>query len=212
MKSILTVVTPASTQDLTTLANVKAEIGITGTAEDTNINLWIDQASSVIAGECNRVFGQETVLESCGVGAPIGMQWPEYERIVLTRNPVASITTLVEDGNTLVSGTDYEVDKDSGIITRLIGDFERRWWFRTLAVTYVAGYQLLGTLPEAIERACISLVKQFRYAAQRDPLLKSEDIPGVLSQTFWVGGVGEKSNGLPLDVETLIAPYRNPAI
>jgi hypothetical protein len=55
-------------------------------------------------------------------------------------------------------------------------------------------------------------VKQFRYAAQRDPLLKSEDIPGVLSQTFWVGGVGEKSNGLPLDVETLIAPYRNPAI
>lgn len=205
-------VTPADSQDLTILANVKAELGISSSAEDVNLETWIDQASRVISGECNRVFGAETVSESFRVRAPWGMQWPEYSTVKLKRFPVTAVTSVVENGNTLVAGTDYEYDPETGIMSRLWGDYDRRWCFRTLVVTYTAGYALLGTLPEAIERATISLVKQYRFAAPRDPLLKSEDIPGVLSQTFWVGSTGEKSNGLPPDVETLIGPYRDVAI
>lgn len=212
MNSVLTVVTPANSQDLTILANVKAELGITTTDEDVKLETWIDQSSSVIAGECNRVFGEETVSESFRIRAPFGMQWPEYRHVKLKRYPVTAIASVVENGNTLTVDVDYEYDPETGIMTRLWGDYTRRWCFRTLVVTYTAGYALLGTLPEAIERATISLVKQYRFAATRDPLLKSEDIPGVLSQTFWVGSTGEKSNGLPPDVETLIGPYKDVAI
>lgn len=208
MKSVLTVVTPAESVDLTVLANVKAELGISTTAEDVNLETWIDQASGVITGACNRVFGKETVTESFRNRVPL----IEPERIVLRRTPVTSITSVVENGTTLVEDTDYEIDYDSGIMTRLSGDYETRWSFRTLVVTYAGGYDLLGTLPIAIEKATIVLVKQFRSAANRDPLLKSEEIPGVLTQTFWVGGTGDKSNGIPHEVETLIAPYRDIAV
>lgn len=208
MKSILTVVTPADSVDLTVLANVKTELGITTTSEDVNLETWIDQASGVITGSCNRVFGKETVTESFRNR----VQFLEPEKIVLQRTPVTLITSVVENGITLVEDTDFEVDYETGILTRLCGDYESRWCFRTLVVTYAAGYELLGELPIAIEKATIILVKQFRSAASRDPLLKSEEIPGVLSQTFWVGGTGDKSNGIPHEVETLIAPYRNIAI
>lgn len=208
MKSVLTVVTPADSVDLTILANVKAELGISTTAEDVNLETWIDQASGIITGSCNRVFGKETVTESFRNR----QRWLEPERIILQRTPVTAVTSVVEDGTTLVEDTDYELDYESGIMTRLYGDYETRWNFRTLVVTYAGGYELLGTLPIAIERATITLVKQFRSAALRDPLLKSEEIPGVLSQTFWVGSTGDRSSGIPHEVETLIAPYRNPAI
>lgn len=204
MKSALTVITPADSVDLTILANVKAELGITSTDEDANLETWIDQASGMITAACNRVFGKETVRET--------FRAYNVERIRLQRNPVTAITSVVEDGVTLVENTDFVVDYDSGIITRLSGDYETRWSFRTLVITYAAGYDLLGTLPIAIERATITMVKQFRSAAERDPLLKSEEIPGVLSQTFWVGGTGDRSNGIPHEVETMIAPYRNIAI
>lgn len=221
MDSLLTVITPATTHDLTTLATVKAELGISTTAEDTNLNSWIDQASSVIAGECNTVFGSEAVKETFRVKVESGGYSYGYYgsggnfrnepfKITLRRRPVTVFTSIIENSTTtLVEDTDYECDKESGIITRLCNDYERRWCFRKLAVTYTAGWVLGTTLPNALERAAISLVKQYRYAATRDPMLKSEDIPGVLNQTFWVGSTGEKSQGLPPDVEMLIAPYRD---
>lgn len=207
MNSVLVVDTAAANQDLTSLANVKAELGIATTAEDVNIAEWINQASDSIANFCNRVFGSETVTQTFR-NRVYGF---EPAKLVLDRSPVTAISSVVEDGTTLAS-TDYEYDPQSGIMTRLCGDYERRWSFRKLIVSYTAGYTLLSTLPDSIERAAISLVKTYRSAATRDPLLKSEEIPGVLSQTFWVGGVGDKSNGIPHDIETMIAPYRNIAI
>lgn len=209
MKSVLTVVTAADSVDLTILANVKAELGITVTTEDANIETWIDQASGIITAECNRVFGRETVLESFRNRLNGNSQWAEPEKMILARTPVTAFTSVVENTKTLVEGVDFECNRESGILTRLCGDYERRWCFRTLLVTYTGGYALLGTLPIAIERATIAMVKAYRSASTRDPMLKSEEIPGVLSQTFWVGSTGEKSNGLPPDVETLIAPYRH---
>lgn len=205
MKSVLTVVTPAVSVDLTILANVKAELGITVSTEDVNLETWIDQASGLVTAACNRVFAEETVLESFRNRSAS----EESKKIVLARIPVTDFTSVVENGTTLVEDTDFECDYETGILTRLSGDYERNWCFRTLAVTYTAGYALLGELPLPLERAVISLVKQFRSAATRDPLLKSEEVPGVLSQTFWVGGVGPNASALPPDVEEMIAPYRS---
>lgn len=213
MNRVLTVVTPAYSVDLTILANVKSELGITTAADDANLETWIDQASALITAYCNRVFGEETVLESFRNRYTASGQWPTHAKITLDRTPVTAIASVIENGTTLTRDVDYEIDVESGIMTRLCGDYEKRWDFRTLAVTYTGGYELLGTLPIELERATITMVKQFRSASTRDPLLKSEDIPGVLSQTFWVGGTGDKTpSGLPHDVETMIAPYRHIAI
>ena len=201
MNSVLVVVTPAANQDLTSLALVKAELGITGNAEDTNIGTWIDQASAVIASYCNRVFGSEAVRETFRRG--------DAAKVILSRGPVTVIASVVEDGIELTEDEDFECDYASGILTRLCNDYERRWCFRSLVVTYTAGYTLLTTLPDDNERAAQLLVKGYRSAASRDPLLKSEEIPGVLSQSWWVDSTNK---GLPSDVESLIAPYRFIAI
>lgn len=225
--------TPADSQDLTILDNVKLELGLTTTAEDTAIEMWIDQASGVVSDYCNRVFGQETVLETirnrqrsygplwtgttggesgfsgAGIIGGFSTIGREHGAVVLRRNPVVSLTSVVEDGNTLIENTDFECDYESGIMTRLDSDGnERRWYFKNLLVTYTAGYELLGTLPIAIERATITLVKLLRSAATRDPNLMSETIPGVRTVQYAVGKFGGTDSWPPQEVLNAIANYR----
>jgi hypothetical protein len=206
MQSILTVVTPATSQDLTLLATVKAELGISGSTEDTAIETWIDQASAACSAYCNRVFGRETVTQ----------QFRRYNRVerssvlVLDRFPVTSFTSVVEDGVTLVNGTDYECDLSTGLLYRLSAsdDSVVAWDCDKLTVTYVGGFALLGDLPATVERACISMVKLLRASATRDPALRSENIlSGLYSYTLF-GPSDMGPGGLPNDVEALLAPYR----
>lgn len=203
MQSILTVITPAESYDLTVLATVKAELGIIGTSEDVQIAKYIAQASGAIASYCNRVFAEETVTETFRNRSSGGT----LRSIILQRSPVTEIDAVALDDVELVANTDYEFDGESGILSRICGGYRSTWSFRTLVVQYTAGYELVGTLPLPIERACISLTKQYRSSASRDPLVKGEEIPGVLKTDYWIGGVG--ANGaLPPDVIDLVAPYR----
>jgi hypothetical protein len=204
MQSILTVVTPADSVDLTILANVKAELGITGTAEDSTIETWIDQASAACTAYCNRVFAEETVAET--------FRNRDGERtrvILLDRFPVTDVTSVVEDGTTLTENTDFEVDPATGRVYRLSSDLDVDWSFSKLVVTYTGGYALLGALPYNVERACIGLVKLLRANATRDPSLRSENIlSGLYSYTLF-NPSSDYVAGLPGDVEALLAPYRN---
>lgn len=215
-------VTPADSQDLTVLANVKAELGITTTDEDVNLETWIDQASATVSDYCNRTFGQETDLETFrnrirlgsydglyyggqGGGFPLGRH---VEKIVLRRTPIVSIESVIENDIELTEDVDYEADYTTGILTRLTNDFERRWHFRKLEVTYTAGYELLGTLPIAIERATMTLIKYMRANATSDPFITSEAIPGVRTVQYAVGRFAGSDTWPPQDVVNLIAPYR----
>lgn len=230
MKSILTVVTPATSQALAALADVKAELGITTTAEDANLATWIDEASGVVSDYCNRTFGIETDLETFRMRMQFGSGYAggavygsylnssglgfgqEVDKIVLRRAPVTEFTSIVEDDITLVEETDFTCDYSTGIITRLCNDFERRWCFRKLLVTYTAGYNLAENLPSALKRGTITLVKTLRAAATRDPYLMSEAIPGVRTVQYAVGRYAGTGSGAttwpPDDVVNAIAPYR----
>jgi hypothetical protein len=64
MNSILTVTTPASSYDLTALATVKTELGITDNTENDKLRTWITQASIIAASYCRRVFARETLTET----------------------------------------------------------------------------------------------------------------------------------------------------
>jgi hypothetical protein len=218
MDSILTVLTTAASYDLTTLANVKAELGVTGSAQDSKLKLYIQQASGAIADHCNRVFALEAVREQFrfSLGLERGVGWGRQrgpQNLVLRRRPVVSpITSIVENEDpALVEGTDFEVDYKAGLVTRLSNGFPCWWARRKIVVSYSAGHELLGDLPQAVERACILLVKFYNAKGQRDPLLRAEEVPGVMRFDYQVNQVGD-DGGLPPDVLSLLSLHVEPRL
>lgn len=208
MRSILTVTVPATETALTTLARVKLELGITNTNSDAILEAKIDEASSDASAFLGFVVERETVAETF---------WPEAfdaapAQIILNRTPVVSITSVVMDGVTL-SASLYRLDKDKGLLYALdASGYACSWFFcKSLVITYVGGYLLPDAsgrnLPHGIEGAVIDLVSSFWQSRGRDPLVKSEDIPGVMSREYWVGAVGDEGE-LPPGVVAKLAPFR----
>lgn len=203
MNSILTVTGPASSYDLTALATVKTELSIVGSGDDTKIDGWIRQASSAIAKYCNRVFAKETVSEQFRLVRCI-------PKLTLSRRPISSITSILEDEveTVLVNGTDYEYDSLTGEVWRLTSDDARTHWGASkIVVVYQAGYTLLSELPYEVERAAILLVKYYRFSAKRDPFIRSETADGIGRTDYGFGGMTEEII-MPPDVASLISPYR----
>ena len=212
MQSFVTVVTPATSYDLTDLTTVKAELGITNTSEDANIAKWITQASGEIASYCNRTLVKETVKQVYRVLFVRGLQREHEEQIVLSRAPVSSITSAVLDGTALVEGTDYERDADGHLYRLDTYGNAVRWFFGRLEVTYQAGYDLTDARISPVIRACISLVKLIRSASTRDPLVKQESVQGVGEVQYWVGGVPGTVGNLPPDIQAMLDPFRDVAV
>jgi len=200
----ITVVVPPTTTLLTTLDRLKAELGITVTADDPVLSDMIERASSAIARECRRTFGRETVAETLdGTGTRL---------LGLSVTPIVSITSVTEDSVTLAS-TEYSIeDAESGALYRLNGwgrsSGLRMWGTEAFAsgyimpgyqdrrytVTYVGGYLLppgaTPNLPGAIEQACLETVKT--WFAQRD---------GVVSDatSVKIGSLSVQYSGAPSD-------------
>lgn len=193
---MLAVLVPATSSRLTTLDAVKRELAIAGTSEDARLLAYIDQASAVIADYLGRPLGQETVRETLRLSA-------SSEVIMLSRWPVVSVSSVIEDGATLAAA-DYEIDRSFAY--RLFDDERASWPAVKIAITYVAGYDLPGSVPAAIERAAMQLVTSMNSARGRDPSLRSESVDGVGSQS-WL----DPRNGggpLPDGVVALLNPYR----
>ena len=200
---MLTVITPANTHDLTTIETVRAELGITDRAEDENLARWITQASRVIGEYCNRVFAKETVAET--------FRLPAFTKddLVLSRYPIKEIVSVTENDTALIECADFEVGLDAGFLTRLRDDTPTSWSPGKITVVYTAGYALLQDLPYSIERACIALVNQYRYSAERDPQLRSETTDGAGSSSYFDG---MEAGGLSPEVRGLLDQYRIPIV
>ena len=213
---MLTILTTATATDLTTLAVVKAELGLTSGTDDAWILQAIARASGQVERCCDVRFRRETVRETIryeyrwgSVGTPASLR--------LERYPVLSVSSIIEAGTTLTSD-DWEGDADSGYVamkgalTRLSSDTPTDWASGKIVVEYVAGYLLPGQtgrdLPDDIEAAVIGLVKVSWFARKRDPLVKMERSEGVGETQYWVGSVGDASPGVPDEVAALLDPYR----
>lgn len=205
---MLEVMTPATDLKLTTVAAVKAELGISDDAQDQRIGDLIDQYSAAIVGWCGRPFALETVRETL------------FERVrtnglMLARWPVVSVASVTANGTTL-DPADYLADTQTGILYRRSATFCGHFWPAGEAVvTYVSGYNLPGvaerTLPHDVERAAIMLVKAAHFAGARDPTLRSEQTDGVATFTYYAAS-GAGADAMPLEVAGLLAGYRRPGI
>jgi len=195
---MLTVITPAAHQRLTTLETLKRDLGITTTADDAFLADLIERASAFASTYCGRTFGAETMRQTCRLDRQTG-------DLHLDRFPVVTINSVLVDGAAL-DPSDYEVTKGSGLLHRV--DTRGRfvcWTPGVVTVEYRAGHILPGdegrTLPADVESAVLLLVRAWWNARTRDPLVKSIDTPDILSESYWVGST-------PPEVTTVLDRYR----
>lgn len=231
---MFTVATPADMTDLTTLATVKIDLNITGSAEDDYLGAVISQASAAVcsylrvpkASDGSMTLASEILVQTfrfetsdsvrfTGVGAS-----NPRKHLILARKPVTSIASVVV-GTTTFDESQYEIDGAAGLLARIRGDRFGSWHdCRKIVVTYTAGWMLPDkdprTLPYDIERAVIDLVKLARTSRNRDPLLKTLTINDISTKEFWVGGLGgtgaTDNPGLPPDIAATLDRYRYGAL
>lgn len=214
---LLTVATAASEKNLLSLERIKRELGIEATTHDALLEDLIAEASDAIATECNlapdqlgrRGFAAEELAVTFDAeeartdsGEPLVLPW---------RIPVTAIA-VEEDGTDLVAA-DWQLEPMSGLLYRMRGGCRSAWCGLDLAIEMTAGWDLAGDdVPKGLAKACLILVKGAWFARRRDPLIKAEDIPGVLATQWWVGSTGETPGQLPAEVRTLLDPYRSRSI
>jgi hypothetical protein len=209
--SILTVLKPATSHNLATLADVKDELSITDKKRDKSFTRWIASASAAIEKYCNRTFAVQGLQEQFypyrdAYSFQLQGGIPEIQ---LRFWPLVAVTLVQESDQALVENTDYVVDYEKGILRRLDANLYPRWWPAwPEMVQYTAGF---ATTPPDLEHACIELIKRYYFSSRRDPMLISETVPGVSDMRYWVPG---KSEGLafPPEVEDLIDRYRVPMV
>jgi hypothetical protein len=209
---MLTIVTPAPARLLTTRETLKLRLKFDEDPEEEILDALALEASDMIATHCDRVFGKETVREQfrleCHLDGPL----------ILARRPVVSIVAVTEAG-TALAATDYEIDKDKGLLTRLSGDEPACWRSGKILVDYSGGWILPGwsgqtrNLPADVESACIELVKMLLFSAERDPFVEREASPGVADITYGAGAGSASlvAGGLPDLVRAMLAGYVRPS-
>lgn len=205
MQSILTVTTAASSYDLTALANVKAELGITDGASNAILTRYISGASQAAMQYCNRVFAVETVSEQFLAQHQGRLVRGGVAPLQLARWPLVTVSTVTENSAALALTDDYLVDAAAGQLTRLDGSgFPSRWCSLPLVVAYSAGF---ATIPADLEDAVIRMVTKRWSAKGRDATLKQETLPGVREVQYWIATGAEAGNMTP-DVVDILDNYR----
>lgn len=201
--NMLEIVTPASSTRLTTLDAVKADLGLSGSANDDALGALIDQFSDAIAAWCGRTFGAATVRETQDIS-----RLCDRRSILLERWPVIAVTSITVAGDALASDA-YVLDAAKGELLHR-GESTRftLWPVGETIVVYSTGYALPDdddrTLPHDIERACILMVRSAWTSMGRDPALRSEESTGIAVFTYFAA----QGAGLSLEAQAMLAPYR----
>jgi len=181
---------------------VFAELGVTPTSDQTTqMETVIAQVSSLIDGFLDRRLAEADVTDH--------FRRPTSDTLRLSRWPVVEILQVIENGTELTPD-DWELNEATGQLWR-IASGDRTCWVGTgtTTVSLVGGYGLPDDLPADLQRAAIDQVKFAYFAGDRDPALRSLDIPGVASETYAVaGGSSMGRSGLLISVESALMVYR----
>lgn len=174
--------------DLTTLANAKQWLGVSGSTDDALLTRLISASSDFIKTWLSRDINQISYSSSRhGTGSI---------RLMLRNYPVVSILALSIDGMVIppsVNGSNGYVYDDFSIM--LIGYIFTRG-IMNVALSYTAGYP---TVPTEIEQACIELVS-IRY--------KERDHIGQVSSAMGGQTVTYNQKDLSDSIEATLAQYK----
>lgn len=203
------VMVPATNLALVTLDQAKVALGIdpADTSKDALVQQYIDQISAAIDNYCGRTFVRQTYRDQnryvCNWLNPgdalLTRQWP----IPLDDGGVP-VLTVTEEG-TVVDPAQWEVDTETGSLYRLDASAAMYPWTSNLIVIdYDAGYDVI---PPDVEGAALEYLMVRWSSAGRDPALRSETIPDVISQTYTDTTIAG-ATAVPSGVRDWLAPYR----
>lgn len=217
------VVTPAANAAARRLCSVAAVTSIMDEgdipSDSAETEAAIDAVSAQMAREVDLAadatnvptFAQETLratwFKGCDRGQYLSLPW---------RVPVSSITSVVEDGVTLTTGTDYRL-LSRGKVLRLENDGETPtcWSSEKIVIVYVGGWAatLSETAPVELSTACAEQVKYKILTKSANPGLRSYTVNDLRSETFNVpGGDSISKSGLLVQVDAALAPYRTVSV
>ena len=208
-KIISTVVTPAGSYNLTSLAVVKDELDVSGGASDDTLKRYLAWASAAISQACDRVFPVETVKDEVWPNRGTIQLSGGLDILQLSRWPLVSVTSITENSVLLVDGTDFRVDYKNGQVIRIdsCGNV-RSWPSYPLVAIFAGGF---ATIPGDIEDAVTRMTRNRFRAKGRDTYLVSESLPGVRDARWWIA-TGNEAGNMPPDIADLIEGYRVPVI
>lgn len=206
---ISVVTTPASSYDLASLSDIKDELGVNDNASNAILQRYLTSASAAVAQFCDRVFPAETITETHWSQRD---RWPRFiiggvQELQLRRWPLQSVTSVTENGTTLVQDTDFKIHKANGQLVRLDTNGNPTLWScYPVVVVYVGGF---ASIPTDVQDAVIRMVTSRWLSKGRDKNLKQENIPGVLERSWWIASGNEAGNMTP-DVADILSGYRVP--
>jgi hypothetical protein len=191
---MLTVLEAAASTDLTTLETARAEVG--GTTDDAALAALIRQASAACARYCNRPhFAREQYAQTAQWAGPF----------ILERDLAPTIEAVSANGTALTTD-DWQLD---GAVVSRPGVACHAWGWPygyPLTVTYRAGFDLLGSLPDDIERAALTVIRAWWFGRGRDPTIRSMSSEGIGMTQYATASAG--AAGLPAEAAAMLAPWR----
>jgi hypothetical protein len=200
MHSILEILdeaTDSAGPDLISLDDLKFALGITGSADDANLQAAITFQSRIISEYCDRRFGRAEVLERF-VFDRSDLMLPR-QALTLSLYPVAEIFEVSTAGAT---AGEYDFDPVTGRI------WVNGYWADTVSVTYSGGYDLPEEAPARLSRAVIEAVNETRTSGARDPGIR-EVQHGDTRVSYFTPALSTASAGyLSAVVVDLIRPFR----
>lgn len=209
---IVTITSAATSRQFVELSYARDILGLSvSEISDPKLDALIDGASVFVEKWCNRRLIRETVSE----------QWRltrEVSSLFLTRSPVASITSITEDDDDPLGAAYWEADYDTGELFRLDGSDNRENWSVTskVVIVYSGGYvpadETATNVPDDLRDGTLELVKSRWFALERDPYLRSEEVPGAIRYSYGFGAGAQRDSGMPPEAEMLLSPYRRIAI
>lgn len=154
--------------DLTTLANVKQWVNVSGTGDDGLLTRLITSVSNFIQTWLNRTMASVAYTETYDGSGGV--------RQMTVNFPVTAVSSVTVDGSAIPQSTGVTVPGYTfdlyGLVMR--GSYRFARGQQNVVISYTAGY---ATLPVEIEQAAIELVS-LRYAERRRPGVSSQNIGG----------------------------------
>jgi hypothetical protein len=213
----ITVIVPATSQDLLSLPECKTflNIALADTSRDAQLALQISTASAVLADMANRKpdlgFGKTRVQEDWREvmnGRLQVMHWPIILPPASNPDTIDGPVILTANGNTIDAVTGFRVETSSGKISTLGG-----WWNEPVSITYSGGFKLPNDAPLPLKKACALIVQQDRIqnqtasvAGMRQISHKEARVAFYDPNALLMKSIGAKSPAMQA-AESLIRPY-----
>lgn len=158
--------------DLITITEFKSYEGITGSTDDTKLNLIIPSVSALVRNYCGKTFSDYITTPKVEY---FSFRW-ETPAIFPTECPITSITSLeidYGDGYEIVPTTDYALETRIDTV-RMIDGSKFPVGSNIAKLTYNGGY---ATIPADLKLCIIDLINYY---------LKNEHIPEKNHATFTI--------------------------